>query len=917
VNFDAGQRIANGWAQRMTFVADWNSDGHADIVSFAQGNGTLGGTGSFVLTAANNDWLPAGKVFHQSQYRMGDIDDAGHVLYNPAIDRSFRNPRQLGTISDTRAAGGTSFEYAVSNGAASSSTAKVFLTLTPDNQPPVITSRPPTAIQASSTEDYVYQMAATDPDTGDSVTYSILNAPDWVSITGSTGAVRFDTGPCGSYGSPCDYGRVTVVLAATDSFGARATQSFVVNVTTSTPVAVPDVVGSTKAVAIQALGGVTLNGLVVQEQYSGQPPGTVLAQTPASGSSQPQGTTVLLTVSKGPAPELVPNLVGRFDTVASAALTSLGFTPSITRVFSDTVEVGVVISQSIAAGTEVPPGALTLVVSAGSGLDLRLSRSVTPANESIPFTLVERDVDGHIIGNPSASFAVTAISAASGSSPTISSGVISPAANTRGRYRLTVTSAGRTTFAEFVVVQPNTAAKPTQLALFAQFESTLLAMDTLLAEANAARQAGDTATMTAKMTTWVNTWRAFDIDRLSLAVPVVTEDGFPPSVGDMVAFGVSQTADDVLNKQILSDASDDLEEIETALRNPSTPYVQIVNAFRAFNARAERLRSVAPGEYGVVDAKGLYAELLAQRIPRVMDALVEDVAAAFGMPARQRPFPALASNFTGGAFEVLQADAAARGALVVPPLAASLKPSRRQNEVYLFSTLAEQLTTIAVQAAVDAVGGGYTVRKFYQAAATSAIGGAAILAAAHHIKAATGAADLTVTTGASLSINVFEADYSTMEGIGLNGAHPSLNKVMIVGPELYNAFADVIEKIKGLGGLATSASNATKAKNLDEMHDGLEDFYDKSKEQVNALQDAAQRIRDELENVYQTPSRHAEVSDCLFEPGPLCASIGYENGFHSVYQSLGLNLPTPVLFVVVNQETGAVVVGSPVFLPHP
>ena len=913
VNFNAGQRIANGWAQRMTFVADWNNDGHADIVSFGQGNGTLGGTGSFVISSASNDWLPAGKSFHQAQYRMGDIDDHGHVLYNPSIDRSFRNPRQLGTIRDPRETAGTSFEYAASNGSGTSNAARVFLTLAPDNQPPVITSRPPTAIQASSTEDYLYQMAATDPDVGDTVTYSILSAPSWVSVSATTGAVRFDTGPCGSYGSPCDYGRVTVVLAATDSQGAQSTQSFVVNVTTSTPATVPNVVGSPRASAIQALGAMTLNAVVQQEQYSGQPIDTVIAQTPAAGSSQPQGTTVLITVSKGPAPAIVPNVVGRFAATASSALSSLGFTPSVTRVFSDTVEAGVVISQSIAAGTETQPGAFTLVVSSGSGLDLRLSRSVTPANEPIAFSLMETDIDDNPTGTPNASYSVTPVSGVAGSMPSVANGSITPATSTRGRYRLTVTSSGRTSMAEFVVVQPNTTARPTQLALFAQFESTLLAMDNLLAEANAASRAGDTATMAARMTAWVNTWRALDLDRLSLAVPVVTEDGFPPSVADMAGFGVAQTADDALNKRILSDAASDLDAIEAALRSPNTPYTQIVNLFRNFNARAERVRSVAPGEYGIVDAKGLYAELLSQRIPRVIDAMVDDVAAAFHLPSRSRPFPGLASRYPGVEYDLLQIGVAR--AMVARQWDAPSSLSGG-SQVYLFSTLAEQLTTVAVQAVVDAMGGGYTVRKFYQAAATSAIGGAAILAAARHIKAATGAADLTVTTASSLSINVFEAEYSSLEGIGLNGAHPALNKVMVIGPELVNVFTDAIEKIKALGGLRSSASNVAKARNLDDLYDGVVDFYSKGKEQVDAAQSAGQRISEELENVYQTPSPHAAVSECLFESGPLCSSITYANGFHSVYQSLGLNLPTPILFVVVNQQTGEVLVGSPAFLPH-
>lgn len=365
VNFEAGQRIPSLNTPRMAYVLDMNNDGHADILSFGQGNGTLGGDGSFILTSARNDWLPAGKSYHQPQYRMGDIDDSGHVNYNPSIDRSFRNPRQLGTIRDPREIQGTSFEYAASTGSATSNTANVFLKIAPDNSPPVITSRPPGAIQASSTEDYIYTLAATDPDVGDTITYSIVNAPSWVSINSTTGAVKFDTGPCGSYGSPCEYGRVTVMVAAKDSLGAEAHQTFVVNVTMSMT-SVPNVVGQSfdnaKTIALAA----KLNPQLLQEQYSSQPIGTVIAQNLPGSSSAPLESQLLLTVSKGLAPVQVPSLVGLGLANASDQLTGLGLVPQITAVWSTTVPAGQVISQSSPFGSSLPPTtSVELTVSAG------------------------------------------------------------------------------------------------------------------------------------------------------------------------------------------------------------------------------------------------------------------------------------------------------------------------------------------------------------------------------------------------------------------------------------------------------------------------------------------------------------------------------------------------------------------------
>ena len=121
--------------------------------------------------------------------------------------------------------------------------------------------------------------------------------------------------------------------------------------------------------------------------------------------------------------------------------------------------------------------------------------------------------------------------------------------------------------------------------------------------------------------------------------------------------------------------------------------------------------------------------------------------------------------------------------------------------------------------------------------------------------------------------------------------------VMIVGPELFNAFSAAVEELKGLGGLATQASGVVKAKNLDEINQGLQDFHKKASEQVDNLVSAAERIQRELANVYQTPSAAAQVTDCLFPTGPLCRSVQYADGFTSVYGSLGLDLATPVLFV--------------------
>ena len=49
------------------------------------------------------------------------------------------------------------------------------------------------------------------------------------------------------------------------------------------------------------------------------------------------------------------------------------------------------------------------------------------------------------------------------------------------------------------------------------------------------------------------------------------------------------------------------------------------------------------------------------------------------------------------------------------------------------STLAEQVVTVAVKTVVDALGGGYTIRKFYRDAGLQAVRASVLLAAARHL----------------------------------------------------------------------------------------------------------------------------------------------------------------------------------------
>ena len=126
------------------------------------------------------------------------------------------------------------------------------------------------------------------------------------------------------------------------------------------PVTVPDVVGQTQSAAATTLSNVGLTvGDVTRQASSTVPAGTVIGQNPAAGTPVAPGAAVNLTVSSGPPPVTVPNVVGLSQQSASAVLTRAGLTVgSITYQGTTSSRLdGQVARQNPAAGTAVAAGA--------------------------------------------------------------------------------------------------------------------------------------------------------------------------------------------------------------------------------------------------------------------------------------------------------------------------------------------------------------------------------------------------------------------------------------------------------------------------------------------------------------------------------------------------------------------------------
>lgn len=142
-----------------------------------------------------------------------------------------------------------------------------------------------------------------------------------------------------------------------------------------TLVAVPDVIGTPQADAVQAI---TAAGLVVgpvsQARDESIAAGSVVSAGPAPGqeapavdATVPRGTQLALVVSDGPAPRAVPDgLAGVPVADARAKLASVQLATQIQETYDEGVAAGVVISAGTAAGTAVPRDTpIVLTVSKG------------------------------------------------------------------------------------------------------------------------------------------------------------------------------------------------------------------------------------------------------------------------------------------------------------------------------------------------------------------------------------------------------------------------------------------------------------------------------------------------------------------------------------------------------------------------
>jgi uncharacterized repeat protein (TIGR02543 family) len=155
------------------------------------------------------------------------------------------------------------------------------------------------------------------------------------------------------------------VISQTPAANSSVSPGSTVNCVVSSgpcPLSVPSVLGLTQAQAASALtsSGLVL-GAVTQQCSATVAVGKVIGQTPAAQTSVPPSSAVAVVISTGPCPVQVPDLSGKTQAQATAAISAAGLIPgTATQACDASAPVGIVFDQLPVKDTQVAPGSSVL-----------------------------------------------------------------------------------------------------------------------------------------------------------------------------------------------------------------------------------------------------------------------------------------------------------------------------------------------------------------------------------------------------------------------------------------------------------------------------------------------------------------------------------------------------------------------------
>jgi hypothetical protein len=755
----------------MPIIADVDGDGASEMIIHGESRFGVGASDIVrVYEGPNDDWPAARPIWNQWNHHVTNINLDGTV---PAQEQphwllpGLNNNRVNALLPEERTPQVDQFTYRASDGALQSNLATARITVLPPNSAPQILSTPRTL--ASPDFLYTYPVLAVDPDVGETLGFSLVQAPAGMSVD-SLGMISW-TPAAG------DLGTHPVILQVTDNFGYSDTQLFEVRVQEATTV--PNVVGQSQAAAVGALEAADLAANPIAPVFDPVVPvGQVRAQLPAGGSAAAAGDSVRLEVSLGPAPVTVPRVVGLDLLNADGRLVDANLVPGSTHyVNRDDLPLGTVFEQGLAPGSEAAPGsAVDLSVSGGPRIDIALDHPVLIGGQSSPFTVTVYSNNGMPLDpQPAAQLSLVAAvpGTTAGPLPTIAGAQVQTSATSRGEYLLRVDLPDTMeSFSARLVVMESIADAP-EGDIFAELGTQLERASRLLAALEAAVLLNDVPAIQALDAQLQALRGELSVDRIRGLTPLAPEGGMPPDRDTAIGMGFAAGPQDAAYLQGNAAFALSLQQMADLVANPLTPDAEIFNLNQQLLAQAAGLQALEPSVPGVLGALGPSVELLGHRIPGLI---------AADLDAAHRAL----------------VDAGLLGLPPAPQMAKSVQ-----------FTLAGLLSATRIRNRV--------IKNVYRPILGDVVRAAVILVAQNGLVTYANAGNLAgIITAASLSIHVAKIPNSVAEGVGFEAYAPA-NSTILIGP-------DILEQAQQI--LSAGLSTIQDLKDINKLHANLKSAAD-------------------------------------------------------------------------------------------
>ncbi len=239
----------NGTAPNLTYTPNNNFNG-SDSFSFKVHDGTEDSTPatvSITVSSVNDPPVANGDIIVTREdtpilmidvlANDTDIDNEGRYLYLDTFSVTAVTQGKNGLVTinpdgtlsyspNANFYGSDEFTYTVSDNKGETDTAKINVTVSKVNDAPTITSAP--EITANFGTLYTYDVNAIDPDSADTLTYSLTTKPGDMTINSATGLIQW---------KPTQVGENNVIVKVADSNSIQTTdtQSFTITVNPAPP----------------------------------------------------------------------------------------------------------------------------------------------------------------------------------------------------------------------------------------------------------------------------------------------------------------------------------------------------------------------------------------------------------------------------------------------------------------------------------------------------------------------------------------------------------------------------------------------------------------------------------------------------------------------------------------------------------